>query len=83
MLKAFRHYYNGGGEEARGGEERVGEQWSRRQAELFVAEQATLLAMDEEKACDPKRLHGHVQNALASNPDLAEAVRNRWLPYRA
>lgn len=79
VLKAFRHYYSGGGEDTRGGEEGAGEQWSGRQAELFVASQAALLAKDEERACDPRQLRTRVQNALASNPDLAEAVRNGCL----
>lgn len=50
------------------------EQWSRRQAELFVATQAALIASNEEKAIEPAKLQQHIRNLLKSNPTLAEAV---------
>lgn len=50
------------------------EQWSRRQAELFVATQAALITNNEEKAINPAELQQRITNLLKSNPDLAEAV---------
>lgn len=50
------------------------DQWSRRQAELFIASQAVLLTNNEEKAFNPQELGKHIHNLLKSNPDLAEAV---------
>lgn len=52
------------------------EQWSRRQAELFIATQAALITHNQEKAIQPKELHKHIKNLLKSNPTLAEAVSN-------
>lgn len=51
-------------------------QWSRRQAELFIATQAALLASDEQGAHSPVELNDKIKNLLKSNPDLAEAVSN-------
>lgn len=50
------------------------EQWSRRQAELFIATQAALLSANEEKALKPAELQKRISNLLQSNPELAEAV---------
>lgn len=49
-------------------------QWSRRQAELFIATQAALLLSDEQSAHTPIELNEKIRNLLKSNPDLAEAV---------
>lgn len=50
------------------------DQWSRRQAELFIATQAALLTSNEQEALKPPELHNHITNLLKTNPDLAEAV---------
>lgn len=54
----------------------VEKQWSRRQAELFLATQAALLHNDQEKALAPQELQNRISSILKSNPDLAEAVSN-------
>ncbi|XP_050302201.1 anaphase-promoting complex subunit 5 [Anthonomus grandis grandis] len=56
-------------------------QWSRRQAELFLATQAALLQNDEEKALQPQDLHTRITSILKSNPDLAEAHFMSFLNY--
>lgn len=50
------------------------EQWSRRQAELFIATQAVLLANNEGKALPPPDLQKKITSILKSNPDLSGAV---------
>ncbi|XP_018335499.1 anaphase-promoting complex subunit 5 isoform X2 [Agrilus planipennis] len=57
------------------------DQWSRRQAELFIASQAALLSNNEGKALNPKELQFHIRNLLKSNPDLAEAHFLSYLNY--
>lgn len=57
------------------------DQWSRRQAELFIASQAALLSGNEEKAFNPKDLNIHIRNLLKTNPDLAEAHFLNYLNY--
>lgn len=49
-------------------------QWSRRQAELFIATQAALIQSDEQSAYTPIELNQKITSLLKSNPDLAEAV---------
>ncbi|KAK4872855.1 hypothetical protein RN001_014884 [Aquatica leii] len=57
------------------------DQWSKRQAELFIASQAALLSNNEEKAFSPKDLGKHIKNLLKTNPDLAEAHFLNYLNY--
>ncbi|XP_072399918.1 anaphase-promoting complex subunit 5 isoform X1 [Diabrotica undecimpunctata] len=57
------------------------ENWSRRQAELFVATQAALLSNDEEKALPPPELQKRIVNILKSNPDLSGAHFLSYLNY--
>ncbi|CAG9773305.1 unnamed protein product [Ceutorhynchus assimilis] len=56
-------------------------QWSRRQAELFLATQAALLQNDEEKALPPHELQNKISSILKSNPDLAESHFMAFLNY--
>ncbi|KAL1501123.1 hypothetical protein ABEB36_006508 [Hypothenemus hampei] len=56
-------------------------QWSRRQAELFLATQAVLLQNCEEKALPPQELQNKISSILKSNPDLAEAHFISFLNY--
>ncbi|XP_030765608.1 anaphase-promoting complex subunit 5 [Sitophilus oryzae] len=56
-------------------------QWSRRQAELFLATQAALLQHDECKALEPQDLQSKISSILNSNPDLAEAHFLSFLNY--
>ncbi|XP_008190332.1 anaphase-promoting complex subunit 5 [Tribolium castaneum] len=56
-------------------------QWSRRQAELFIATQAALLTNNEEKALPPQELHNRISNLLQSNRSLAEAHFLSYLNY--
>ncbi|XP_060520382.1 anaphase-promoting complex subunit 5 [Cylas formicarius] len=55
--------------------------WSRRQAELFLATQATLLQNNEEKALSPEELQNKISSILKSNPELAEAHFMSFLNY--
>lgn len=48
--------------------------WSRRQAELFIARQATLLQNNESAALDPPVLQEKIRQLLKANPEHAEAV---------
>nr|XP_023020876.1 anaphase-promoting complex subunit 5 [Leptinotarsa decemlineata] len=57
------------------------EQWSRRQAELFIATQASLLAFNEGKALPPKELLKRIKEILKSNPDLSGAHFLSYLNY--
>ncbi|KAF5289260.1 hypothetical protein FQA39_LY15190 [Lamprigera yunnana] len=57
------------------------DQWSKRQAELFIASQAALLSNNEEKAFNPKELGKHIRNLIKTNPDLAEAHFLNYLNY--
>lgn len=50
------------------------DEWSKRQAELFIATQSALLANNESAALSPTELNKQINNLLKSNPDLAEAV---------
>lgn len=59
----------------------VENQWSRRQAELFLATQAALLQNDEEKALPPEELQSKISSILKSNPGLAEAHFMSFLNY--
>ncbi|XP_066256447.1 anaphase-promoting complex subunit 5 isoform X2 [Euwallacea similis] len=56
-------------------------QWSRRQAELFLATQAALVQNNEDKALSPQDLQTRISNILKSNPDLAEAHFMSYLNY--
>ncbi|XP_071450203.1 anaphase-promoting complex subunit 5 [Hetaerina americana] len=47
--------------------------WSRRQAELFIAQQAALLETDESAALPPPVLQEQMLNLLKANPKCAEA----------
>ncbi|KAG5897864.1 hypothetical protein JTB14_024896 [Gonioctena quinquepunctata] len=57
------------------------EQWSRRQAELFIATQAALLANNEGKALQPPELLRRINSILKSNPDLSGAHFLSYLNY--
>ncbi|XP_056636653.1 anaphase-promoting complex subunit 5 [Diorhabda sublineata] len=57
------------------------EQWSRRQAELFIATQAALLSNNEGKALPPPELQNRISNILKSNPDLSGAHFLAYLNY--
>ncbi|KAJ8948335.1 hypothetical protein NQ318_019320 [Aromia moschata] len=57
------------------------EQWSRRQAELFIATQAALLANNEGKALSPPELQKRISSILKSNPDLSGAHFLSYLNY--
>ncbi|CAH1158814.1 unnamed protein product [Phyllotreta striolata] len=59
----------------------ISEQWSRRQAELFIATQATLLLNNENKALSPPDLQKRIGNILKSNPDLSGAHFIAYLNY--
>lgn len=50
-------------------------QWSKKQADLFIATQSALLQMDEKSAHTPIELNRKIRELLRCNPDLAEAVR--------
>ncbi|KAF7285981.1 hypothetical protein GWI33_008285 [Rhynchophorus ferrugineus] len=56
-------------------------QWSRRQAELFLATQAALLQHNDYKALEPQELQSIISSILNSNPDLAEAHFLSFLNY--
>ncbi|XP_049828082.1 anaphase-promoting complex subunit 5 isoform X1 [Schistocerca gregaria] len=47
--------------------------WSRRQAELFIAQQASLMQNNETAALSPSRLQEQIRKLLQTNPDYAEA----------
>ena len=47
--------------------------YSRRQAELFLARQSTLLQHNESEALSPRNIHHNVIELLKGNPELAEA----------
>lgn len=53
--------------------------WTRRQAELFIAQQVNLLQNNENLALPPPKLQDKIRDILQANPDYAEAVRNQ--PY--
>ncbi|KAK5639964.1 hypothetical protein RI129_010775 [Pyrocoelia pectoralis] len=57
------------------------DQWSKCQAQLFIATQAALLCSNEEKAFNPKELGMHIKNLIKANPDLAEAHFLNYLNY--
>ncbi|CAH1119671.1 unnamed protein product [Phaedon cochleariae] len=57
------------------------EQWSRRQAELFIATQAALLSNNEGKALPPPELQKRISSILKSNPDLSGAHFLLYLNY--
>ncbi|KAK9729719.1 Anaphase-promoting complex subunit 5 [Popillia japonica] len=57
------------------------DQWSRRQAELFIATQATLLTNNPENALSPVELHKQLRNLLRTNSDLPEAHFLEYLNY--
>ncbi|XP_022921180.1 anaphase-promoting complex subunit 5 [Onthophagus taurus] len=48
-------------------------QWSRRQADLFISTQAGLLAHDQTRALNPVELHKQLRSLLETNPDISEA----------
>lgn len=50
------------------------DQWSRKQAELFIATQSSLLSTNVEKALPPQELQNRIESLLKSNPSLSEAV---------
>ncbi|XP_053600479.1 anaphase-promoting complex subunit 5 isoform X2 [Plodia interpunctella] len=47
-------------------------QWSRKQAELFIAQQANLLQINEKKALPPKQLQKTIIQIMNDVPDLPE-----------
>ncbi|XP_014241164.1 anaphase-promoting complex subunit 5 [Cimex lectularius] len=47
--------------------------WSRRQAELFIAQQAKLLVNNPEQAMPPPQLQAKLRDVIATNPEHAEA----------
>ncbi|PSN35870.1 Anaphase-promoting complex subunit 5 [Blattella germanica] len=47
--------------------------WSRRQAELFIAQQATLIQTNELAALPPPELQDRIRELLRANPEYAEA----------
>ncbi|XP_026272663.1 anaphase-promoting complex subunit 5 [Frankliniella occidentalis] len=47
--------------------------WSRRQAELFIAQQVNLLQNNESLALSPPKLQEKIRDILQANPDYAEA----------
>ena len=47
--------------------------FSQKQAEFFISQQASLLSMDETKALSPKQLQNKVSSMLEQHPDIAEA----------
>ncbi|KAJ8919973.1 hypothetical protein NQ315_006503 [Exocentrus adspersus] len=57
------------------------EQWSKRQAELFIATQAALLENKESSALSPPELQKRISSILKSNPDLAGAHFLSYLNY--
>jgi anaphase-promoting complex subunit 5 len=48
--------------------------WSRRQAELFIAQQASLMQTNEMAALSPPELQERIRELLRANPEYAEAV---------
>jgi hypothetical protein len=48
--------------------------WSRRQAELFIAQQSKLLIHNPTEALPPQKLQAKIRDVLATNPEHAEAV---------
>ncbi len=64
----------------RSGDEKLVEclSWSHRQTELFLAEQATFLELDESSALSPRELHQILNRIILINPDYPETVRNFW-----
>lgn len=48
--------------------------WSRKQAELFTAQQAALLQSSEPRAMSPRSLQEAITDILRDNPDYADAV---------
>ncbi|CAH0545836.1 unnamed protein product [Brassicogethes aeneus] len=60
---------------------RFQEQWSRRQAELFIATQAELLSNNVEKAMNPVDMQKTIASLLKSNPRLSEAHFLSYLNY--
>ena len=48
--------------------------WTRRQAELFIAQQVSLLQNNESLALPPPKLQEKIRDILRANPDYAEAV---------
>lgn len=50
--------------------------WSRRQAELFIAQQARLITDNSQQALPPNQLQTKLRDVLATNPEHAEAVCN-------
>lgn len=48
--------------------------WSRRQAELFIAQQASLMQTNEMAALSPPELQERIKELLQANPEYAEAV---------
>ncbi|GLG92673.1 Anaphase-promoting complex subunit 5 [Gryllus bimaculatus] len=47
--------------------------WSRRQAELFIAQQASLIQSNEMAALSPPHLQDKIKDLLQANPEYAEA----------
>ncbi|KAJ9592635.1 hypothetical protein L9F63_015690, partial [Diploptera punctata] len=47
--------------------------WSRRQAELFMAQQSTLMQTNELAALSPPELQDRIRELLRANPEFAEA----------
>lgn len=47
--------------------------WTRRQAELFIAQQVNLLQNNESQALPPPKLQEKIRDILDANPDYAEA----------
>jgi anaphase-promoting complex subunit 5 len=62
----------GAGESGSANPERVC--WSRRQAELFIAQQASLMHTNEMAALSPPELQERIRELLQANPEYAEAV---------
>ncbi|GJQ67666.1 putative anaphase-promoting complex [Trypoxylus dichotomus] len=57
------------------------DQWSRRQAELFIATQANLLVNNQEQALSPVDLHKQIRNLLKTNNEIPEAHFLEYLNY--
>ena len=55
--------------------------YSQRQAEYFIAQQASLLQYNEQEAMSPKPLQQKIVELLAGSPDLAEAHYLSFLNY--
>ncbi|XP_059470008.1 anaphase-promoting complex subunit 5 [Neocloeon triangulifer] len=60
--------------------EEKGALWTRRQADLFLAQQSLLLQKND-ASIDTKKLHTNIQQLLRANPDCAEAYFLAFLNF--